>query len=150
MSPNIPASIKARLLAKAKEREEEFELFLVRYACERFLYRLGASALRNRLTLKGAGLLTVWMDDPYRSTRDLDFLASGASDQASIRTVVETICSVSCQEDGMIFDTLSLCVSPGSRGRGEVRGYGQPRPSQQPYEGLSRRLGPGRVVPVRW
>ena len=35
MTRNIAASIKARLLAKAKEREEEFELLLVRYACKR-------------------------------------------------------------------------------------------------------------------
>ncbi len=112
MTPNIAASIKARLLPKAKERGEEFELFLVRYACERFLYRLGASELRNRCTLKGAGLLTLWMDDPYRSTRDLDFLASGASDAAGVRAAMETICSVPCPEDGLIFDLDSLAVSP--------------------------------------
>ena len=80
MSPNVPASIKARLLNKAKVKGEEFELFLVRYACERFLYRLGASLLRERCVLKGAGLLTLWMNDPYRATRDLDLLAFGSND----------------------------------------------------------------------
>lgn len=112
MTPNVAASIKARLLNKAKEREEEFELFLVRYACERFLYRLGASEVRDRCTLKGAGLLTLWMDDPYRATRDVDLLASGESDEAGIRTIMGKICSVPCPEDGLTFDIDSLAVSP--------------------------------------
>jgi len=108
---NVAASIKARLLAKAKGRGEEFELFLVRYACERFLYRLGTSGLRNRYILKGAGLLTLWMDDPYRATRDLDFLACDASDEAGIRGAIETICGVKCPEDGLTFDIESLTLS---------------------------------------
>jgi hypothetical protein len=48
MSPDVPASVKARLLNEAKRQGEGFELFLVRYACERFLYRLGASRLREQ------------------------------------------------------------------------------------------------------
>ena len=79
MSPDIAASIKARLLNRARETGEEFELFLVRYACERFLYRLGTSALRERCILKGAGLLVLWMDDPYRATPR----ASGRSSRRS-------------------------------------------------------------------
>jgi hypothetical protein len=74
MSPDIQASIKARLLNKVKKTGDEFELFLVRYACERFLYRLGASSMRDRCILKGAGLLTLWMNDPYRSKCDVDLL----------------------------------------------------------------------------
>ncbi len=112
MTPNLAASIKARLLSKAKQRGEEFELFLVRYACERFLYRLGASKVRNQCALKGAALLTIWMDDPYRATRDVDLLASGSSDQVGIRTAMETICNVSCPEDGLTFDIGSLAISP--------------------------------------
>ena len=112
MSPDVAASIKARLLNKARERGEEFELFLVRYVCERFLYRLGASELRDRCTLKGAGLLAIWMDDPYRATRDVDLLASGGSDEATVRASMETICSVPCPEDGLVFDLASLAVAP--------------------------------------
>jgi len=112
MSPNVAASIKARLLKQAKEKGEEFESFLVRYACERFLYRLGASALRERCILKGAGLFTLWMGDPYRATRDLDFLAFGSSDEASIRTTMETICAVPCPEDGLRIDLGSMLLSP--------------------------------------
>ncbi|MBI2920763.1 MAG: nucleotidyl transferase AbiEii/AbiGii toxin family protein [Planctomycetes bacterium] len=111
MSPNIPASIKGRLLNIAREKGEEFEFFLVRFACERFLYRLGASQLRNRFILKGAALLALWMKDPYRATRDLDFLATGPSDEAAIRDVVRAICSVPCPEDGMTFDLENLEIS---------------------------------------
>lgn len=112
MSPDVAASIKARLLAEAKRRDEEFELVLVRYACERFLYRLGASELRGRFTLKGAGLLTLWMPDPYRATRDVDLLASGSPDETAVRRSMETICRVPCPEDGLVFDLDSLSLAP--------------------------------------
>jgi len=112
MSPDIAASVRARLLRRAKESGESFELYLVRYACERFLYRLGVSPLAGRCVLKGAGLLAVWMQDPYRATRDVDLLASGASDEAAIREAVETICRVPCPEDGVVFGLERLAISP--------------------------------------
>ena len=64
MSSNIADSIKARLLNETRGGGTEFELFLVRYACERFLYRLGESAIRDRCILKGATLLALWMREP--------------------------------------------------------------------------------------
>ena len=112
MSPDAVASIRARLLNRAKASGESFELFLVRYACERFLYRLGASPLAERCLLKGASLLAVWMQDPYRATRDIDLLASGASDEAAIREAIEDICRVSCPRDGVVFDLAGLEVTP--------------------------------------
>lgn len=112
MSPDVAASIKARLLNEARRRGEVFELFLVRYACERFLYRLGASGMSDRCTLKGAGLLTIWMADPYRATRDIDLLASGDSHEPAVRTMMETICREPCPEDGITFDLDGLAVTP--------------------------------------
>jgi hypothetical protein len=112
MSPDVPASIKARLLAKAKERGEEFELFLVRYAIERFLYRLGASPLRERCVVKGATLLTLWLEDPYRATRDIDLLMLGPQDEAAVRAIIETVAAVPCREDGLLYDTGTLRISP--------------------------------------
>ncbi len=111
MSPDIAASIRARLLSRAKESGEEFELTLVRYACERFLYRLGASPLRDRCILKGASLQSVWMKDPYRATRDVDLLSRGPSDETAIRDAVSTICLVPCPEDGLTFDLETLTVT---------------------------------------
>ena len=76
MTSNAAASIRARLLNKARNAGAEFELFLVRYACERFLYRLGESTMRERFILKGAALLALWMEEPYRATRDIDRLGA--------------------------------------------------------------------------
>ena len=75
MKANPAASVKARLLALAGG--EDFQRTLTRYAAERLLFRLGTSAVRERFALKGASLLTVWMPDPYRGTKDVDLLASG-------------------------------------------------------------------------
>lgn len=148
MSPDVAASIKGRLLNRAREKGEEFELFLVRYAVERFLFRLGASALRDRCILKGAGLLTLWMDDPYRATRDVDLLAYGPSDEASIRGVMESICAVACPEDGLVFDLETLAISA-IRADGD---YASQRAVVQVYLGKARiRLqvdfGFGDVIP---
>ena len=65
MTTNIPASIRARLLNRAQAEGTNFQLFLDRYACERFLYRLGESEVRDRCILKGASLLALWMEEPY-------------------------------------------------------------------------------------
>ncbi len=112
MSQNVAASIKARLLKRANQHGEQFEMTLVRYASERFLYRMGASILRESCILKGAGLLTVWMADPYRATRDIDLLAYGENDDAGVRATMRAICSVPCPEDGLDFDLGTLDVSP--------------------------------------
>jgi len=112
VSPDVPASIRARLLALSKKTHEEFQLYLVRFAAERFLYRLGRSPHRERCILKGAGLLTLWMRDPYRPTRDVDLLASGANDVASVRDLLSEICAVECPEDGLVYDLATLDVAP--------------------------------------
>ena len=111
MSPTA-ASIRDRLLMRAKSQRVDFQLFLDRYACERFLYRLGRSDLRERLILKGASLLAMWMDEPYRATRDIDLLAMGTNDEDAIRDAMETVCAVPCPADGLEFEVASLSVRP--------------------------------------
>ena len=106
----IAQSIKARLLREAQRREMEFEPFLVRYACERFLFRLGQSRQRDRCTLKGAGLLTLWMEEPYRATRDVDLLAVGPPDEAAVRETMQDICRQPCPEDGLELDLDTLTI----------------------------------------
>ena len=110
MSPDVAASVKARLLNQAKANGEEFERTLTRFAAERLLFRLGASAARDRCILKGASLLAVWLPDPYRTTRDVDVLASGPTDDGAIRALIEEICAVACPEDGLRFDLSELVV----------------------------------------
>ena len=111
MTINVAASIRARLLNRARTEGTEFQLFLDRYACERFLYRLGESEVRDRCILKGASLLALWMDEPYRSTRDVDLLTFGDNDEETVRYVMGTICNVSCPEDGIALDISTLRVS---------------------------------------
>ena len=69
MTANVAASIRARLLNKARSVGSEFELFLVRYACERFLYRLGESAERERCILKGMTLMSIQSCHPHSKAR---------------------------------------------------------------------------------
>lgn len=40
---NVPASVRQRLLNLARERKEDFQLVLSRYALERLLHRIGQS-----------------------------------------------------------------------------------------------------------
>jgi len=93
----------------------------VRYANERFLYRLGESASRGRCVLKGASLLTFWLGDPYRATRDVDLLASGPRSEAAIRALIRDVCEVPCAEDGLRFD-LTVLVVEGIGGADEYPG----------------------------
>ena len=135
VSTNVEASVKARLRNKMQDTGLEFQFLLTRYACERFLYRLGASSLRDRCILKGASLLAVWMDEPYRATRDIDVLALDGSDESYVRQVVATICEVPCAEDAMAFDLSSVRVFP-------IR-TGQEHPSQRVK--LTARLANARI-----
>lgn len=117
MITNVAASIRARLLNRARAEGIEFELLLVRFACERLLYRLGASEIRNDFILKGASLLALWMEEPYRATRDIDLLAYGENDAQTIRQSMKLICSVDCPDDGIEFDVGSLRISTIMEGR---------------------------------
>ncbi len=112
MSKNIVASVRDRLFKKSKESGQEHQQFLARYGRERFLYRLGASPVRDQCILKGATLLVVWMKEPHRSTLDVDLLVSGRSDETSVRKIMADICKVDCPEDGLIFNLDSLRISP--------------------------------------
>ncbi|MBK7643663.1 MAG: nucleotidyl transferase AbiEii/AbiGii toxin family protein [Planctomycetes bacterium] len=82
---NLGASVAARLLERARRTGDEYQTLLSSFCFERFLYRLGASAVRERFVLKGAMLLRLWSDQPYRATRDLDLLRSGDGSFDAIR-----------------------------------------------------------------
>src|SRR5574341_78030 len=105
---NVAASIHARLLARAREHREDFNLSLQRYAAERFLFRLGESAQRDGFILKGAMLYALWGGSIYRPTRDLDFTAYGSSDIVALLARFREICRHTVPDDGLIFDGSSL------------------------------------------
>ena len=134
MTTNVTASIRTRLLNRAKAEQTEFQLFLDRYGCERFLYRLGKSEVRDQYVLKGASLLALWMDEPYRATRDVDLLAFGENDEATVRDVITTICNVSCPEDGIYLDISTLRVS----GIREGNRYGGQRATLTAFLGTAK------------
>jgi len=103
-TPNLPASIAARLLNQSKRTGDDYQTLLAAYGFERFLHRLGESGLRDRFILKGAMLLRVWSDRPYRATRDLDLLRRGDVSFDAIREDIRAISVTPVEPDGFVFD----------------------------------------------
>jgi hypothetical protein len=101
---NLPASVAARLLNLAKQSGDDYQTVLVAYCFERFLHRLGASDVKDRFVLKGAMLLRLWSDRPYRTTRDLDLLRRGDGSFNAIRADIDRICNWVVEPDGVVFD----------------------------------------------
>ena len=109
---DVPASVHSRLLRVARERGEELQRLLVRYALERFLYRLGRSQHSERFVLKGAMLFQVWEGGLQRTTRDLDLLGIGDNSDASVLGAFREIWRIDALEDGLELDPESLTVEP--------------------------------------
>jgi predicted nucleotidyltransferase component of viral defense system len=100
---DVAASVRQRLYDLAKERGEDFQLILIHYALERLLYRLSRSLYRDQFVLKGAMLLTVWGDMPYRATRDLDLLGRGDNGVKDLQAAFREICQTPVEDDGLEF-----------------------------------------------
>ncbi len=110
-SRHLAQSIHQRLLNKARQRKEDPNLVLIRYALERFLYRLGRSIHRDRFILKGAMLFTAWTGQPHRPTRDLDLLGIGDSSDAALVGFIREIVRTPVEPDGLEFDDQSVRIS---------------------------------------
>ena len=104
---NIGASVRDRLLNKARAEKLDFNLLLTRYALERMLFRMSISNQRDQFLLKGALLFDLWFDVPHRPTHDADFLGFGS---AEIPHLVEVFSSISRidAEDGIVFQPDSV------------------------------------------
>ena len=100
---DVPASIRARLLALARGAGTEFQSVLVRYALERLMYRLSISDQGRRFVLKGALLFEIWSSDRLRATQDADFLHLGMADPGELKRIFQTICAVVVEDDGLRF-----------------------------------------------
>ncbi len=105
---DLSASVRQRLLNRAQARGEEFNFTLSRYAIERLLVRLEASAHRARFVLKGATLFVLWSGEPHRATWDLDLLGFGAASLAEMESVFRDVCQTAVADDGIIFDSAGL------------------------------------------
>lgn len=120
-SRNIGASVRARLLDRARKEKTDFQILLTRYALERLLYRLSVSDQRERFVLKGAMLFAIWQDDPFRPTRDLDLSDRGDPDPAMVAASIRSICSMPVPDDGVVFDVVGIEAAP-IRGDAEYPG----------------------------
>lgn len=104
---NVSASVRARLLNKARAEKRDFNLLLTRYALERMLYRLSISQQRDQFLLKGALLFDLWFDVPHRPTHDADFLGFGSAEIPHIEALFRNICRIEV-EDGIAFQPESV------------------------------------------
>jgi predicted nucleotidyltransferase component of viral defense system len=107
---DIGTSVRARLLRLARERGEDFQLVLTRYANERLLFRLASSRHAERFVLKGAALFTLWTGKPHRATRDLDLLGFGDPSPDGVRDVFRDVLALDVLDDGVRFDLSTLVV----------------------------------------
>ena len=111
------ASVRARLLNLARDRGEDFQITLRNYLFERFLYRLSRSELRERFVLKGAMLLKLWADQPYRATVDLDLLSRGNPDPDSVARDIAAICRTGVPDDAAVSTRVRSVSSRSARRR---------------------------------
>ncbi|KAB1083409.1 nucleotidyl transferase AbiEii/AbiGii toxin family protein [Neorhizobium galegae] len=107
---NMAKSVKDRLLNIARKEGRAFDVLLVRFALERLLYRLSISAHRDRFVLKGGMLVTVWVADDNRVTRDADFLGHGDADPARLTADFGEIMAME-SDDGLAFDIDALAAT---------------------------------------
>lgn len=101
---NVPASVRQRLLNRAKSDKRPFNELLQYYAMERFLYRLSRSAHADRFILKGALMLRIWHAPELRPTMDIDMLGRTNNEEATIIAQIRDILIVDVEEDGLAFD----------------------------------------------
>jgi predicted nucleotidyltransferase component of viral defense system len=134
---NIPASIKARLLNRARKDGVDFNLYLTRYATERLLYRLSQSPHASDFILKGAMLFVAWSDLMFRPTADLDLLGFGEDSIDRFERVFNDLATMTIDTpDGLTFEPDSVRAAP-------IR-------DEQEYQGkrviMSARLG---TIPIK-
>lgn len=111
---NIEASVEAKLKNICKEQNIDFRFVLIRYANERFLYKLTVSPFADQFILKGGNLFVVWQNGMnFRPTVDTDFLCTGKSDEEYLKSIFLGVCtSTTSGNNGIRFDEKSLEVGP--------------------------------------
>jgi len=105
---NLSASVRQRLLNRARSEHRPFNELLQYYAMERFLYRLSQSVHVDRFILKGALLLRVWRSPELRPTMDIDMLGRTSNRESDIVEQIKDILTVDVEEDGLAFDNGSI------------------------------------------
>lgn len=109
---NLAASVHQRLRSAAAASRVDFNSVAIRYVNERFLARLAASEHRERFVLKGATMLTVWLGEAPRRTRDVDLLRLGEPDPVRLAEVLGEMLRHPVDDDAVTFDVATLATSP--------------------------------------
>ena len=104
---NVAASVRARLLNKARAERLDFNLLLTRHALERVLYRLSISEQHGQFLLKGALLFDIWFDVPHRPTHDADLLGFGSTEIPHLEDLFRRISQIA-SDDGIVFQADSV------------------------------------------
>lgn len=107
---NTAASVRQRLLNRARSDQRPFNELLQYYAMERFLYRLSQSEHADRFILKGALMLRAWQSPELRPTMDIDFLGRTSNEEAAIAAQIRNILAVAIKPDGLVFDPASIQI----------------------------------------
>jgi hypothetical protein len=111
VTKNTAHSVRDRLLKLSKERGEDFNFLLVRYAIERLLHRITRTGHAGEFVLKGAMLFTIWSNLPHRATKDLDLLGFGAPDLERLADIFRKVCVTAVEDDGVSFDPTTVTAA---------------------------------------
>jgi len=106
---DVSASIRQKLLNKARQDQRPFAELLQYFAMERFLYRLTKSKYNDKFILKGALALLTWNASTARPTKDIDLLGVFDNNVDVITQVITDICNQEIDTiDGLVFDVSSI------------------------------------------
>ena len=86
----------------------DFNALLIRFAMERFLFRLSVSAYREQFYLKGAMLFVLWDNNAHRPTKDLDLLFIPEHDSEQLVGIFREIAMIKVTGDGIQIDPESV------------------------------------------
>jgi hypothetical protein len=103
VTKNIAASVREKLLNRAKVDRRPFNEMLQYYAMERFLYRFSKSEYVKDFILKGALMLRVWESPQFRATMDIDLLGKIKNGADGLKIVFVEIMKVMVPDDGLTF-----------------------------------------------
>jgi predicted nucleotidyltransferase component of viral defense system len=107
---NLGASIRQRLLNRARATGRSHQELAVLFAIERLLFRLGRSPFASDFVLKGGLMNLVWVGDSARPTRDLDLLGLAAVTPDEAVAALRQIVAMDLN-DGLNFDASSIRLS---------------------------------------
>jgi hypothetical protein len=105
---NIAASVRQKILNKARDENRRFDELVQYYSMERYLYRLSVSEHSDKFILKGALLLRAWGLNEHRPTMDIDVLGVSSNNSEFLIKQISDICSVDVKDDGLFFDINTI------------------------------------------